>query len=87
MTNWEKLYESCLSERDPDELTSRIMATEDAILERSLALTAETNGRAERRHDERQQMSYALSKLLTLMFERIGWPGISSQSDRNPEAR
>ena len=79
MTIWRKLYESCLSEREPDELLSRITATEDAILARSLALTADG-------HDERQLMSHALSNLLTLKSERLGWPH-PSQSDRNPEAQ
>ena len=73
MTNWEKLYESCLGERDPEELRHRIAATEDSILERSIALSADADG-----HYERQKMSYALSNLLTLKSERLGWPGIPS---------
>ena len=78
MHNWQKLYESCLAELDRESLVKLIIAAEDAILERSLELDEEADG-----HRERRQMSYALSNLLVLKSERLGWPYPGeSQQDR-----
>jgi hypothetical protein len=78
MSDWQKLYESCLAERDRDKLLQCIIATEEAILARSLELDEEANG-----HRERQQMSYALSNLLTLKSERLGWPHPADSQNRS----
>ena len=74
---WRKLYESCVSERNPDKLKKLVSQLEKAIVLRYHDLANEPNA-----FDELQAIKRAAQRLRRLKTEKLGWLDSAS-----PEAR
>jgi hypothetical protein len=66
---WKKLYESCVSETNPDKLKRLVFQLEEAIVVRYHDLASEPNA-----FDELQAIRRAAQQLLQLKIERLAWP-------------
>lgn len=66
---WKKLYESCVSETNPDKLKKLVFRLEEAIVLRYHDLANEPNAL-----EELQAIKRAAQQVLQLKIERLGWP-------------
>ena len=74
---WRRLYESCISETNPDKLKKLVCQLEKAIVLRYHDLANEPNA-----FDELQAIKRAAQRLRRLKTEKLGWLDSAS-----PEAR
>lgn len=65
---WQKLYESCVSETNPERLEKLVFETERAIFLRNCELSTESNA-----SDEVQALEQATKGLLEIMIKKLGW--------------
>ena len=66
---WRKLYESCVSETNPNKLEKLVLKLEEAIVLRYHDLAREPKG-----SDELQAIRRAAERLIQLKTEKLGWP-------------
>jgi hypothetical protein len=66
---WQKLYESCVSETNPESLEKLVFETERAIFPRNCELSTESNT-----SDEVQALEQATKGLLEIKIKKLGWP-------------
>jgi hypothetical protein len=64
---WQDLYQSCISEIDPEKLERLIFDLEDAIVVRWRELSSDPDC------DEAWALKQAAQKLLELKSEKLGW--------------
>lgn len=65
---WRPLYDSCISETNPDKLRKLVSQLEEAIVVRYHDLASEPNA-----WDELQAIKGAAQRLLRLKAEKLGW--------------
>ncbi len=65
---WQKLYESCVFERNLERLSKLVFEAEDAIYLRSRELSKESHIA-----DEVQALSQAAKGLLEIKIKKLGW--------------
>ena len=79
---WQKLYQSCVFERNLERLNKLVFETEDAIYLRFRELSKESHIA-----DEVQALRRAANGLLEIKIKRLGWPDPakvnSSKSETN----
>lgn len=66
---WRTLYESCISETDPDRFKKLVFQLEEAIVVRYHDLADEPKA-----FDELQAIRCAAQRLVRLKSEKLGWP-------------
>ena len=66
---WRTLYESCISETDPDRFKKLVFQLEEAIVVRYHDLADEPKAL-----DELQAIKFAAQRLVRLKIEKLGWP-------------
>ena len=72
---WRKLYESCVSETNPNKLRKLVFELEDAIVLRYHDLGCEPNRlNGLKESDELQAIRRAAERLLQLKIDKLGWP-------------
>jgi hypothetical protein len=67
--SWKTVYEKTVWESDTEEVLTSIHATEAALFERWLGISA-----AEGHDEERGAMKAAADDLLEIKIRRLGWP-------------
>jgi len=72
---WQKLYESCVFERNLEKLNKLVFETEDAIYLRSRELSNESHIA-----DEVQALRRAAKGLLEIKIKKLGWPAPTKPS-------
>ena len=77
---WQKLYESCVFERNLERLNKLVFETEDAIYLRSRELSNESHIA-----DEVQALRRAANGLLEIKIKKLGWPDPAKVNSSNPE--
>jgi hypothetical protein len=77
---WQKLYESCVFERNLEKLNKLVFETEDAIYLRSRELSNESHIA-----DEAQALRRAANGLLEIRIKKLGWPDPAKVNSSNPE--
>jgi hypothetical protein len=70
---WRTLYQSCISETNPDRLQKLVFQLEEAIVLRYHDLADQPNA-----FDELQAIKRAAQRLLRLKIEKLGWLDASS---------
>jgi hypothetical protein len=83
--SWRKLYESCVSETNPNKLRKLVFELEDAIVLRYHDLACEPSvpdglsvPKGPKESAESQALRRAAERLLQLKIEKLGWPRRSS---------
>lgn len=66
---WRALYDSCISETNPDRLKKLVFQLEEAIVLRYHDLANQPNA-----FDELQAIKRAAQRVLQLKVEKLGWP-------------
>ena len=77
---WQRLYESCVFERNLERLNKLVFQAEDAIYLRSRELSNESNISA-----EVQALSRAAKGLLEIKINKLGWPDPAKVNSSNLE--
>jgi len=77
---WQKLYESCVFERNLEKLNKLVFETEDAIYLRSRELSNESHIA-----DEVQALRRAANGLLEIKIKKLGWSDPAKVNSSNPE--
>jgi hypothetical protein len=77
---WQKLYESCVFERNLEKLNKLVFETEDAIYLRSRELSNESYIA-----DEVQALRRAANGLLEIKIKKLGWSDPAKVNSSNPE--
>ena len=77
---WQKLYQSCVFERNLERLNKLVFETEDAIYLRSRELSNESHIA-----DEVQALRRAANGLLEIKIKKLGWPDPAKVNSSNPE--
>jgi hypothetical protein len=74
MSDWRELYAVTVLQTEPAQMQFLMQETEAAIFDRLQELERDSNGAGERR-----EIADALSALLVLKKERLGWPDLESR--------
>jgi len=77
---WQKLYQSCVFERNLEKLNKLVFETEDSIYLRSRELSNESHIA-----DEVQALRRAANGLLEIKIKKLGWPDPAKVNSSNPE--